>query len=208
MMTDSYFVVVKDEDTVKSLYPTEELDTVKWKDLSYFYGFDAKGNAKDEIALTKTLTKKLNEASIDGHAEGREEARESFYSVYGGLFFLGLFLGTLFIMATVLIMYYKQISEGYDDKERFAIMQKVGLSKEEVKKSIKSQVLIVFFLPLVAAVIHIAFAFKVITKLLALLNLTNIGLFAICTAATILIFAMFYALVYSLTAREYYKIVS
>ncbi len=207
-LTDSYFVVVKDEDTIKSLYPAEDLDAVKWKDLSYFYGFNVEGNAKEEIALTKALTKKLNEASIDGLAEGREEARESFYSIYGGLFFLGLFLGTLFIMATVLIMYYKQISEGYDDKERFAIMQKVGLSKEEIKKSIKSQVLIVFFLPLVAAVIHIAFAFKVITKLLALLNLTNVGLFAICTAATILIFAMFYALVYSLTAREYYKIVS
>lgn len=208
MMTDIYFVVVKDEDTVKSLYPTEELDAVEWKDLSYFYGFDVDGNAKDEIALTKALNKKLNKASIEGNAEGREEAKEFFYSVYGGLFFLGLFLGTLFIMATVLIMYYKQISEGYDDKERFAIMQKVGLSKEEIKKSIKSQVLIVFFLPLAAAVIHIAFAFKVITKLLALFNLTNIGLFAICTAATILVFAMFYALVYSLTAREYYKIVS
>lgn len=207
-LTDSYFVVVKDEDTIKSLYPAEDLDAVKWKDLSYFYGFDVDGNAKDEIALTKALNKKLNKASIEGNAEGREEAKESFYSLYGGLFFLGLFLGTLFIMATVLIMYYKQISEGYDDKERFAIMQKVGLSKEEIKKSIKSQVLIVFFLPLAAAVIHIAFAFKVITKLLALLNLTNVGLFAICTAATILIFAMFYALVYSLTAREYYKIVS
>lgn len=207
-LTDSYFVVVKDEETIKSLYPVEELEQVEWKDLSYFSGFDAKGSTENEIALTKALSQKLKEASIDGYAEGQEESRESFYSVYGGLFFLGLFLGVLFIMATVLIMYYKQISEGYDDKERFAIMQKVGLSKGEIKKSIKSQVLIVFFLPLVTAVIHIAFAFKVITKLLALLNLTNVGLFVICTAATIFIFALFYALVYTLTAREYYKIVS
>lgn len=208
ILTDSYFVVVKDEETIKSLYPVEELEKVEWKDLSYFSGFDAKGSTENEIALTKALSQKLKEASIDGYAEGRAESKESFYSIYGGLFFLGLFLGALFIMATVLIMYYKQISEGYDDKERFAIMQKVGLSKEEIKKSIKSQVLVVFFLPLVAAVIHIAFAFKVITKLLALLNLTNIGLFVICTAATILIFAVFYAIVYTLTAREYYKIVS
>lgn len=207
-LTDGYFVVVKDEETIKSLYPVEELELIDWKDLSYFSGFDAKGSAENEIALTKALSQKLKEASIDGYAEGREQSKESFYSIYGGLFFLGLFLGALFIMATVLIMYYKQISEGYDDKERFAIMQKVGLSKEEIKKSIKSQVLVVFFLPLVAAVIHIAFAFKVITKLLALLNLTNIGLFVICTAATIFIFALFYALVYTLTAREYYKIVS
>lgn len=208
MLTGSYFVVVKDEETIKSLYPADKLDAIEWKELSYFYGFDAEGSADDKIALTKALPQRLNEASIDGFAEGREEARESFYSLYGGLFFLGIFLGALFIMATVLIMYYKQLSEGYDDKERFAIMQKVGLGKEEIKRSIKSQVLIVFFLPLVTAIIHIAFAFKVITKLLALLNLTNIGLFVLCTATTILIFAAFYALVYTLTAREYYKIVS
>ncbi len=207
-LIDSYIVVVKDEETIKSLYPAEELELIDWKDLSYFSGFDAKGSTENEISLTKALSQKLKEASIDGYAAGQEESRESFYSIYGGLFFLGLFLGTLFIMATVLIMYYKQISEGYDDKERFAIMRKVGLSKEEIKKSIQSQVLVVFFLPLVAAVIHIAFAFKVITKLLALLNLTNVGLFVICTAATIFIFALFYALVYTLTAREYYKIVS
>lgn len=208
MMTDSYLVVVKDVKTIKALYPVGEWNAVEWKDLSFYYGFDAEGSPENEIALTKALSQKLNQLSIDGSAEGREESRESFYSLYGGLFFLGLFLGTLFIMATVLIMYYKQISEGYDDKERFSIMQKVGLSKDEIKKSIMSQVLIVFFLPLVSAVIHIAFAFKVITKLLALLNLTNIGLFVLCTAATILIFAAFYALVYTLTAREYYKIVS
>lgn len=188
MMTDSYLVVVKDVKTIKALYPVGEWNAVEWKDLSFYYGFDAEGSPENEIALTKALSQKLNQLSIDGSAEGREESRESFYSLYGGLFFLGLFLGTLFIMATVLIMYYKQISEGYDDKERFAIMQKVGLSKDEIKKSIMSQVLIVFFLPLVSAVIHIAFAFKVITKLLA--------------------YAAFYALVYTLTAREYYKIVS
>ena len=121
---------------------------------------------------------------------------------------LGFSLGALFIMATVLIIYYKQISEGFDDKHRFEIMQKVGLSKTEVKKSIRSQVLMVFFLPLVTAVIHIAFAFAVITKLLALLNLTNETLFMLTTGGTILIFAVFYAIIYSLTAKEYYKIVS
>lgn len=207
-ITDSYFVVVKDEETIKSLYPSEKLEQPEWSDLSYYSGFDVEGSTESKIALAKALNLKLKEASIKGLAEGREHSRESFYSVYGGLFFLGLFLGALFIMATVLIMYYKQMSEGYDDKERFAIMQKVGLSKEEIKKSIRSQVLIVFFLPLVAAVIHIAFAFKVITKLLAVLNLTNVYLFLMCTAATILIFAVFYAIVYTLTAREYYKIVS
>ncbi len=111
-------------------------------------------------------------------------------------------------MATVLIMYYKQISEGYDDRERYQIMQKVGMSKREVKQSIRSQVLMVFFLPLVAAVIHITVAFGVVTKLLAVLNLTNVPLFLICTVATVIVFAVFYGIVFSLTAREYYKIVN
>lgn len=208
MLTNTYFLVVKDEHIMRDIYPHEEMDIVEWTDLSYYYGFDPEGSSEDEVALTRTLSQRLNAASINGHVDGLEESRESFYSLYGGLFFLGIFLGALFIMATVLIMYYKQISEGYDDKKRFEIMQNVGLSKDEIKKSIRSQVLIVFFLPLAAAVIHIAFAFKVITKLLALLNLTNISLFVVCTIVTILIFAAFYAVVYTLTAREYYKIVS
>lgn len=208
ILTDRYFVVVKDENIIHELSLADLTDEIEFENLSYYYGFDTEESAEAEIALTNALSQSLRDLSIDGYAEGREEAKESFYSLYGGLFFLGIFLGILFLMATVLIMYYKQISEGYDDKKRFEIMQKVGLSKDEIKKSIRSQVLIVFFLPLVAAVIHIAFAFKLITQLLGLLNLTNISLFVICTIITILIFAIFYAIVYMLTAREYYKIVS
>lgn len=96
---------------------------------------------------------------------------------YGGLFFLGIFLGTLFLMATVLIIYYKQVSEGYDDKERFEIMQRVGMSKQEIRKTIRVQILMVFFLPLIFMMIHIAFAFPIITKLLALFGLMNTQLF-------------------------------
>ncbi len=111
-------------------------------------------------------------------------------------------------MATVLIIYYKQIAEGYDDKERFDIMQKVGMSRSEIKKAIKSQVLTVFFLPLITTVVHIVFAFKVITKLLLIFGMTNVPLFAMCTVATIAVFALFYLMVYYLTARVYYQIVS
>jgi putative ABC transport system permease protein len=139
--------------------------------------------------------------------EGREASKNEFISLYGVLFFLGLFLGALFILGTVLIIYYKQISEGYDDKERFAIMAKVGLSRGEIKKTIRFQVLSVFFLPLIMAVIHIAAAFPVISKLLAIFNMTNIPLYALCTALTILVFAVCYAMIYSLTARTYYRIV-
>ncbi|NLM61307.1 MAG: ABC transporter permease [Clostridiales bacterium] len=137
----------------------------------------------------------------------RQAAADEFYSLYGGLLFLGLFLGALFLMATVLIIYYKQISEGYEDKERYEIMQKIGMSRDEVKTSIRSQILTVFFLPLAGAIVHLAAAFKMITKLMLVLNLSNIVLFAVCTLGTIIVFAVVYAVVYSLTARTYYKIV-
>ena len=208
ILRNTYYLVVNNADTIHEVYKALEGKDNPMGNLSYFYGFDIDGDKDLEIKLTSALQKALKELNIDVRLEGRESLREGFYSLYGVLFFLGIFLGLLFIMATVLIIYYKQIAEGYDDKERFEIMQKVGMSHNEVKKVISSQVLTVFFLPLVAAVIHIAFAFKVITKLLSLFNLTNIPLFAVCTAITILIFAIFYALVYSLTARTYYRIVS
>lgn len=111
------------------------------------------------------------------------------------------------MMAAVLIIYYKQVSEGYEDKERFAIMKKVGLSRKEVRRAIRAQILTMFFLPLVVACIHIAFAFPVITRLLRILYLTNVPLFAACTAGSIAVFAVFYAVVFSLTAKVYYRIV-
>lgn len=139
--------------------------------------------------------------------ETRAENRDDFISTYGGFFFLGVFLGTLFMAAAVLIIYYKQISEGYDDKARFEIMQKVGMSRSEVKSTIRRQVLMVFFLPLGMAVIHLAFAFNMISKLLVLFNFTDTGLFLACTAVTAGIFALLYGLVYAATARVYYRIV-
>ena len=147
------------------------------------------------------------ETECEIYAESRTGNREEFYMIYGGLLFLGLFLGVVFLMATVLIIYYKQISEGYDDRERFQIMQKVGMSKREVKASIRSQVLTVFFLPLITATIHVAAAFPIIEKLLNLLNLSNTSLFIWCLIVTVCVFAIVYAIVYSLTSRAYYRIV-
>lgn len=140
--------------------------------------------------------------------EDKFTAREDIMGIYGGLFFLGIFLGTLFIMATILIIYYKQISEGYDDKGRFEILQKVGMAKNEVKSSIRSQVLCVFFLPLIASGIHMCFAFPIVLKMLKGLGLVNTGLYAVCTLASFLIFVFIYMLIYSITAKVYYRIVS
>ena len=125
----------------------------------------------------------------------------------GGFVFLGVFLGCIFLMATVLIIYYKQISEGYEDKARFEIMQKVGLSRSEVKRAIHSQILMVFFLPIAVAAIHIVFDFNMVEKLLTLLFLNNTALTALCTLGTVLVFFLVYGVVYLLTARTYYKIV-
>lgn len=207
-LTDSHIVVVDSKDTIDKVFQTGEMNEGDIDELSYIYGFDVETDVKTQINLINSINDGRNESEIIGYAQGAETLRDSFYALYGGLFFLGIFLGLLFIMATVLIIYYKQIAEGYDDKQRFEIMQKVGMSRDEVKKAIKSQVLMVFFLPLIAAVIHIAFAFNVITRLLTIFSLTNVPLFALCTIATIVAFGIIYTIVYMLTARTYYKIVS
>ena len=200
-MMDIYYVVVKDEAVLS------ELSTRLEEDVRYYYSFDFKGEISEErqnqfYAELRTLLGK------GSYAECRAEARGGFYSLYGGFLFLGIFRGVLFVMATVLIIYYKQISEGYDDRERFVIMQKVGMSREEVKASIHSQVMQVFFLPLLAAGVHIVVVFRWLTQLLALLALDNSVLFSLCTLGSFLVFAVLYMLVYMLTARVYYKIVS
>lgn len=175
---------------------------------SYADKFNLKGDDGKQKETLEQIQNEFYEKFPDGTMESRMLSRSSFYELYGGLFFIGIYLGSMFIMATVLIIYYKQISEGYDDRERYQIMQKVGMSKKEVKRSIRSQVLSVFFLPLVVAVIHVAVAFKVMTKILGVLNLTNVSLFAVCTIITIAVFAVFYIIVYSITAKEYYRIVN
>lgn len=217
-LVNGFYVIMPDTEKIQTLLkPVMEESSLENKaqveilgEMTYEVSFDLKGDKEAGIAAMNNISERVYEIEIDEgalHCESREASRESFYSLYGGLFFIGMYLGFLFLMATVLIIYYKQISEGYDDKERYQIMQKVGMSKREVKASIRSQVLTVFFLPLVAAIIHIAAAFKVITKLLALLNLSNVTLFLGCTIVTVAVFAVFYAIVYGITAREYYKIV-
>jgi putative ABC transport system permease protein len=206
-LSNSYLIVIDGMDSLNEINSSltgKKLD----ESLNYYYGFNINGDKQSQINLINSLKDEIYSMESRGYVEGPEITREGFYAIYGGLFFLGIFLGLLFIMATVLIIYYKQIAEGFDDKERFEIMQKVGLSRDEVKKSIKSQVLTVFFLPLFTAVIHIAFAFKVITRLLNIFNLTNVPLFALCTTVTIIVFAVFYLIVYIFTAKTYYKIVS
>ena len=141
------------------------------------------------------------------NADSKESFTRDYYALNGGFFFLGLFLGFLFIMAAVLIIYYKQVSEGYEDRERYRIMQDVGLERKMVKESIGSQILVVFFAPLLVAAIHVAFDFQLMLHLLTMFGLHEAGVTLLCTAGTFLVFAVIYGLVYLLTARTYYRIV-
>lgn len=214
-IVEGYYVIFADEAPIQAfLQSVSENSSLQeeWKQRSYAmqhkWSFDLKGKEKDCTAATEGMQGRITNEIGDSVYESREMSRGSFYSLYGSLLFIGIYLGFLFLMATVLIIYYKQISEGYDDKERYQIMQKVGMSKREVRSSIRSQILTVFFLPLVVAIIHIAVAFKVITKLLAVLNLVNVPLFLSCTIATVVVFAIFYGIVFGMTAKEYYRIVN
>lgn len=177
----------------------------------WYYGFDLSLNVEEQVEITEEAYAAL-EPQLDSldkyYGESREANRYDFYATYGGIFFLGILLSIVFLFATVLIMYYKQISEGYEDQARFAIMQKVGMTKENIRKSINSQMLTVFFMPLVMAVIHLAFAFPIIRKLLMLFNLMNVRLLVLTTLVIVFIFAVFYAVVYKITSNAYIKIVS
>ena len=162
---------------------------------------------EDLETLTETLKGEEDSVSPWFQSSIREEHYRSFYTLNGGLLFLGIFLGFIFLVGAGMIIYYKQMSEGYEDKERFEIMQKVGMSRKEVKSAIRRQILMVFFLPLLMAVLHIIMAFPMISRLLGLLGMMNTELYILCTAGTIVVFAVIYAAIYMCTAKSYYKIV-
>ena len=205
--TNVHCVVVADDETASQInkeYQTKYPDF--WGgECVYEMNINVKGSTEDQIKAANRVSKKMEDEI--GSVECREAEREDFYSIYGGFLFLGMFLGLIFVMATTLIIYYKQISEGYDDKVRFEIMQKVGMSQKEVKASIRSQVILVFFLPLVMAALHVCVAFPMMKKLLGVLNMSNPDPFLWCLLATIGVFTLLYIIVYSMTSKVYYKIV-
>lgn len=210
-LSPQYIVVVKDigagMEALRAFYPANTDMSSEGFNFNYYTGFDIQGDSQTVLDAAEALNEQVKAQLPEAFPLSVESIRQEWYTLYGGFFFLGIFLGTLFIMATVLIIYYKQISEGYDDHDRFEIMQKVGMSKKEVKRTIHKQVLMIFFLPLAVAVIHVVVAFNVIKRLLFIFGLTNITLFAVCTAATVLVFALIYMLVYFVTAKAYYNLI-
>lgn len=218
-MVPTFGLVVKDRAVLEKLDRLQkEVYGDAASDLTYRYQFDTDRSAQEQILLSRRLSERFaarreslgeESAALLGsyRIDCRESERADIYGLYGSFFFLGIFLGLLFIMAAVLIIYYKQVSEGYDDQARFEIMQKVGMSAGEVKRTIRSQVLTVFFLPLLTAGVHVLFAFPMIRRILTLFQLTDTALYICCTVGCFLVFALIYALIYFFTARAYYKIV-
>jgi putative ABC transport system permease protein len=210
------YFVVSDHDVLVELYQQQlaAFGEARASSLVYNVAVNAEGEDANQVACYNAVQTAAQQylAScgsdlFEASASCRAEARNEFYISYGGFLFLGLFLGTLFMLATVLIMYYKQISEGYEDRSRFVILQKVGMSEQEVRSSIRRQVLMIFFLPLLLAACHILCAFPMIVSLFTLFSLSNVPLFAVCTIVTFLIFSLVYVLVYLATAKKYYQIV-
>ncbi|RHT93328.1 ABC transporter permease [Clostridium sp. AM27-31LB] len=213
------YIILDNDESVQELYDMQE--KMLGKGANYYTNkirFDFKsGNKKQKAAAYKKIDNvvkkyfkenKNDKKEISSYwVESRQENEQNFYLLYGGLFFLGIFLGTMFLIVTVMIIFYKQITEGYDDRERYQILEKVGMSSREVKDTIKSQIRIVFVLPIFAAAVHVTAAFPMVNRILKMLNLNNEKLFAGCLAATIIVFAVIYYLVFKVTSRAYYKIV-
>ena len=219
-VSDNAVLVVTDEDFKKF----DEMRTEMYKgvssapageDLTLHLGLDITGSETDKIDFGTPVMEVVKDLKKNGGLSEnswitsgiRQQEYESYYADNGSLLFIGIFLGSLFLMGTAMIIYYKQISEGYEDQKRFEIMQKVGLSCREVRSSVRRQILMVFFLPLLMAMLHITMAFPMIRRMLLLFGMTNTKLFIGCTAGTVLIFAVVYGLIYLMTARSYYHIV-
>ena len=206
MGTELYYLIVPDAHTFWQIANLEIQfygNNATYVENVYAFNVDA-GASVDEQAALRTDLLAQGSVSVTCTALDKQGIQE----FYGSFFFLGIFLGLLFLMATAMIIYYKQISEGYDDRARFELMQKVGMTAEEIRSAVRSQVLTVFFFPLVMAGVHIVFAFKMIAMLMSLLQLTNTTLFALTTVVCFFAFAAVYALIYAITARSYYRIVS
>lgn len=210
MMDEYYYVIVNDVQDMERLWQLQkDIYQENSSSISRQVRLDIDGDSEQKKECFENIKTALGPEQAKARIliDSRQSDLDEFYQIYGGFLFLGLFLGILFLMITVLIIFYKQISEGYDDKERFSIMEKVGMSNDEVKATIRSQVRTVFFLPILMAAIHVGMAFPMIKRLLSLFGLSNTALFAGCMAGTILVFALIYLLVFLKTSKTYYKIV-
>ena len=215
VMSSLYVVVPDFENTLKPLYDMRASNGSDLLEIHWRYGFDTNVDEETQKEIYEELgySADIEDQEFRDNLsylrfDSRAYERDSFTGTFSGLFVLGLVLSVVFLFAAVLIIYYKQITEGYEDQSRFEIMQKVGMTKRDIRKSINSQMLTVFFLPLVTAGVHLSFAFPLIRLLLRMFNMTNVALFAQTTLICFVIFGLFYTIVYRITSNAYVSIVS
>ena len=204
---DTYYVVVKDNADVKKIESAlkKKLNMSDEEGEVYNYvGFNISDKTK-EAKVIENFKQLEKEGNIN--IEGKAENETNFKGFYASFLFIGVFISMIFVVSQVVIMYYKQISEGYEDKGKFGIMRKVGLTDKQIKQSIRSQVLLIFFAPLAVATLHTVVAYPFIEKILKLFLATNNNVFLIALAVTIAVFAVFYLIVYLITSRIYYRII-
>jgi len=210
----SYYLILTESD-LDSIFTEYGLDK---NTMSYNYKANLSGTKEQQIACAQALDKEDNgRIAVDSNlsaisyvtskADSFDELKDGYITLYGSIFFIGIFLGIVFLLGTVLIIYYKQISEGYDDADRFSVMRKVGMSQEEIRSTIRRQIIMVFFLPLLVAILHILVAYRYMAQILQVIGYVNQPLFLLCTGGCILVFALVYGAVYLLTAKAYYRIV-
>ncbi len=209
---ESVVVVFDSDETIESL---STLDKSSAPRMYICFDTQREWSAKKVAAFTKDVNEYLRSGLDPSKNESyyvevkfKQEEKAFFYNLYGGAFFVGLFLAVVFLMATALIIYYKQLSEGYEDKERYRILSCVGLTDKEIKQTIKRQVKLIFFLPLVTAIIHMAVAGKIIKLFLESVIIVDTFTFICSMVIVSLVFAVFYAIVYKFTSIQYYKIVN
>lgn len=216
-VSNAYYIVVADDVTMAHLHQGEAASRNYSNDLNWKLAVILSGTDEEKLEVidafrqrlaTETLNLNGTSYPLDWFASVRQDNIQEAYGLYGGFLFLGILLGLLFLMATVLIIYYKQIIEGYDDRSRFQIMRQVGMSKKLISSSVRSQVLTMFLLPLGVAAVHLCFAFPLLTRVLKALALDNVMIFFWCTLVTFGAFVVVYVLVYLITARVYYHTVS
>ena len=216
VLATTYFVIVPDWTDYCAeacAYVTGLGSDMITADTEMFACFDLPGLSEAEQC---EIQDKVSDAAQDVRDPGWRyfstaslaDNRSDFFSTYGSLFFLGIILSIVFIAAAALIIYYKQLSEGYEDQSRFGVMQKVGMTKKEIRRAVNSQVITVFFAPLALAGVHLAFAFPFVQKIVRLFGVFNTRLLILTSIICFLAFALFYVFVYRRTAKAYYSIVS
>nr|WP_304974088.1 FtsX-like permease family protein [uncultured Acetatifactor sp.] len=203
--SNTYLAVLSDKEQTEKVCAAFQIDSAQSH--TYFYGFNAQGEDADVDTFSAALSQRLNTVSgfagYSDHRAGMADQR----SMYGGLLFIGIFFGLIFLICLLIIMYYKQLTEGFEDQKNFEVMQQVGMSDKEIRRTIRTQISMVFGLPLLGAVLHTAVGMRMVYMLLGAIGFFESALLFGCTAAGCLVFAVVYCFSYKRTSMAYYRIV-